>query len=203
MKVYRTQKIKTENIKIGDQIIIKLKGNDIFSATAQKVTEKGILFMFDDCVEVLPVNKTNTNKGGFEESYLNKWLRDTLLPKFPKKLRKRIVNISIPSYGQIFGHDDWYDDVLEPDDDERFPLMMSRKNRIADYDNRAEWYWLRNATKDEYSASYFADVSRSGNSYAISVRRTLLGFVRYSCWNINLSPLWAVLELKRREKSNE
>lgn len=164
MKVYRTQKIKTENIKIGDQIIIKLKGNDIFSATAQKVTEKGILFMFDDCVEELPVNETNTNKGGFEESDLNKRLRDTLLPKFPKKLRKRIVNISIPSYGQIFGHDDWYDDILEPDDDERFPLMMSRKNRIADYDNRAEWYWLRNATKDEYSASRFACVGTGGHS---------------------------------------
>lgn len=180
MKVYRTQKIKTENIKIGDQIIIKLKGNDIFSATAQKVTEKGILFMFDDCVEVLPVNKTNTNKGGFEESYLNKWLRDTLLPKFPKKLRKRIVNISIPSYGQIFGHDDWYDDVLEPDDDERFPLMMSRKNRIADYDNRAEWYWLRNATKDEYSASNFAGVYYGGYSiydgasYSLGVRPVFL-----------------------------
>jgi len=162
MKVLRMREIEVKNYRIGDQIVIPLAEFGEFTATAQKITDKGTLFLFDDCVAKQPMNKKLTNKGGFEKSDLKKWIDDVLLPAFPDNLRSRIENLTIPTYGQIFGHDDWYNDVIEPDNDEQFPLMTKRKNRIADFENDYEWYWLQNATKKELSAAYFALVYYAG-----------------------------------------
>ena len=165
MKVLRNREVEVKNIRIGDQIVIPLAEFGEFTATAQKITDKGTLFLFDDCVARQPMNKKCTNKGGFEKSDLRKWIGDVLLPAFPDNLRSRIENLTIPTYGQIFGHDDWYNDVIEPDNDDQFPLMTKRKNRIADFENDYEWYWLQNATKKELSAARFAYVGSYGNAY--------------------------------------
>ena len=162
MKVLRNREVEVKNIRIGDQIVIPLAEFGEFTATAQKITDKGTLFLFDDCVARQPMNKKCTNKGGFEKSDLRKWIDDVLLPAFPDNLRSRIENLTIPTYGQIFGHDDWYNDVIEPDNDEQFPLMIKRKNRIADFEDDYEWYWLQNATKKELSAAIFAIVRFNG-----------------------------------------
>jgi hypothetical protein len=180
MKVLRMREIEVKNYRIGDQIVIPLVEFGEFTATAQKITDKGTLFLFDDCVAKQPMNKKLTNKGGFEKSDLKKWIDDVLLPAFPDNLRSRIENLTIPTYGQIFGHDDWYNDVIEPDNDEQFPLMTKRKNRIADFENYYEWYWLQNATKKELSAAYFALVNLYGSatypyaSYSYGVRPAFL-----------------------------
>lgn len=180
MKVLRNREVEVKNIRIGDQIIIPLAEFGEFTATAQKITDKGTLFLFDDCVARQPMNKKCTNKGGFEKTDLRKWIGDVLLPAFPDNLRSRIKNLTIPTYGQIFGHDDWYNDIIEPDNDEQFPLMTKRKNRIADFENDYEWYWLQNATKKELSAAHFAYVAGYGNvfsgtaSYASGVRPVFL-----------------------------
>lgn len=145
---------------VGDQITIHLEGFGEFAATVQKVTENEIIFMFDDCVAKMPMNMENTNLGGIEASYLYKRLYDDILPAFPEELRVRITDISIPSYGNMFGYDDFYEDYIEPDDDERFELMKKRRNRVADYKDDYCWYWLRNAVKD--SASNFANVGSYG-----------------------------------------
>jgi hypothetical protein len=163
MKVLRNREVEVKNIRIGDQIVIPLAEFGEFTATAQKITDKGTLFLFDDCVAKQPMNKKCTNKGGFEKTDLRKWIGDVLLPAFPDNLRSRIENLTIPTYGQIFGHDDWYNDVIEPDNDEQFPLMTKRKNRIADFNNDYEWYWLQNATKKKVSAARFAGVGTLGN----------------------------------------
>ena len=162
MKVLRNREVEVKNIRIGDQIVIPLAEFGEFTATAQKITDKGTLFLFDDCVAKQPMNKKSTNKGGFEKSDLKKWIDDILLPAFPNNLRSRIENLTIPTYGQIFGHDDWYNDIIEPDNDEQFPLMTKRKNRIADFENEYEWYWLQNATNNKLHAAYFADVTGGG-----------------------------------------
>lgn len=90
------------------------------------------------------------------------------MPKFPHEIKSRVMDISIPTYGQIFGHDEFYNDYLEPDDDEQFYLMSVRKNRIADYKNEYEWYWLRNATKQVVSSNYFACVGSYGDADSCS-----------------------------------
>ncbi len=77
-----------------------------------------------------------------------------------KVLRKQ----EIPTVGELFGHDDeWNNEHFEPDTDEQLLLMKERRNRVAYLNNEWEWGWLRNATKEEFSAARFARVSRYGD----------------------------------------
>lgn len=152
----------SDSYKVGDRIEINLDGFGVFTATVQKVTEDSVIFMFDDCITVMPMNSTRTNEGGYERSGLCYWINNVLGQAFPEEIRKKIMDISIPTYGQIFGHDELYNEYFEPDNDERFELMRKRSNCISDYKNKPEWFWLQNATKKETSASYFAIVSYFG-----------------------------------------
>ncbi len=150
------------DIRVGDQLVIPLSGFGEFTATAQLYIDEGATFLFDDCITERKMNENDTNRGGFEASDLCAWMRDILLPSFPEELRPRIKKLTIPTYGQIFGHDSWYKLFMEPDDDKQFPVMTKRKNRITNNDyNR---YWLKNATNENVSAIYFAYVNYSGNA---------------------------------------
>ena len=164
MKVIRKQELEVTEIQMGDQIVIPLAEFGEFTATAQKITEKGVLFMFDDCVAEQQMNKQWTNKGGYAKSYMKKWIETVLFSAFPEELQGRIQDLALPTYGMIFGHDDWYERAIEPDNDEQLPLMAKRKNRVADFNDDYEWYWLQNATKKDYSAVYFAGVYHGGHA---------------------------------------
>lgn len=162
MKVARTIQIKTDDLMVGDQITVKLKGFGKFTATAQKIEGNNILFLFDKTVTKHCMNEQNKNEGGFDASDLKKWLNEVLLPAFPKKLQNRITELTIPTYGEVFGHDDYYTN-FEPDNDEQLPSMKRLGNRSCDFDGDWEWWWLRNAMKKEKSAPHFACVSRYGS----------------------------------------
>ena len=181
MKVLRKNEIEVNvnEVRIGDQIEIQLTEYGDFTATVQTITDRGPLFMFDQYVISRPMNLTSTNEGGFENSDLRKWMNDELLPLFPKSMQGKIKNLTIPTYGQIFGWSNWYSN-LEPDDTDRFPLMIKRKNRIADFNNdnwsnflkRFEPGWLRNRILPELPGliqppslngkSHFAIVTSTG-----------------------------------------
>lgn len=163
MKVTRKVQFKTNEICVGDRITVRLSGFGKFTATAQRVTDKGILFLFDEVIARHLMNETNTNEGGFDKSDMCRWLRETVLPAFPEKLRTRIREITLPTYGEIFGHDDFYEN-FEPDDDEQFELMKRRGNRVCDFEDDWCWWWLRNATKRSVSSADFAIVGSSGNT---------------------------------------
>lgn len=163
MKVARTIQIKTDDLMVGDQINVKLKGFGKFTATAQKIEGDKILFLFDEIVTKYCMNEQNINEGGFDASGLKKWLNEVLLPVFPKKLQSRITELTIPTYGEVFGHDDFYKN-FEPDNDEQLPSMKRRGNRSCDFDGDWEWWWLRNAMKKEKSAAAFAHVSSRGGT---------------------------------------
>lgn len=165
MNVVRKQKLITKNIEVGDQINIELDGFGKFTATAQKITNKGTLFMFDECVTNRPMNIQYSNEGGYQGSDLRRWLNEELIKAFPKKLQKKIKTITIPTYGQIFGHGDKFYNKFEADNDERFPAMENIKNRIRLLDGDTDWWWLQNPTKKEVSAAYFARVT--SDSYAV------------------------------------
>lgn len=165
IKVIRKYEKEVRNIQEGDQILIPLAEMGEFTATAYKVTDKGALFIFDEYVTSQPMNKKNTNKGGFEKSDLKKWMDSVLFMAFPGWLRERITDLSIPTVGEIFGHEDeWDKEHFEPDTDEQLPLMKERKNRVAYLKNELEWGWLRNAMKKEFSSAGFADVNGSGHA---------------------------------------
>ena len=153
MKVLRKQEIETANIQVGDQIVIPLAELGEFTATVHKVTDEGVMFIFDEYVTCRPMNNCSTNKGGFEKSDLKKWMDTVLFMAFPEELRDKIYGLTIPTVGQIVGHEDeWDNKNLEPDSDEQLPLMKECKNRIACFEDQLTWGWLRNATKEEFSS---------------------------------------------------
>lgn len=166
MVVYKKCKmmVHPRDIKVGDQIEVPLDGIGTFMATAHQITDEGILFIFDVCIARMPMNSNGRNKGGFEKSELIDWMESTLYDVFPEELKKRLRYITLPSYGQLFGHDEWYEKAIMPDDDEQLPLMKIRKNRICTYENDNCWYWLRNATKKDYSSGSFARVDGNGDA---------------------------------------
>ena len=170
MKALRKQKIETANIQVGDQIVIPLAELGEFTATAHKVTDEGVMFIFDNYITCRPMNNRSINKGGFEKSDLKKWMDTVLLMAFPEELRDKIYGLTLPTVGQIVGHEDeWDNKNLEPDSDEQLPLMKECKNRIACFEDGLTWGWLRNATKEEFSSAYFAAVyTGGGTSYSLA-----------------------------------
>ena len=166
MKVLRKQEIDTANIQVGDQMVIPLAELGEFTATAHKITDEGVMFIFDDYVTRRPMNNRDTNKGGFEKSDLKKWMDTVLFMAFPEELRDKIYGLTLPTVGQIVGHEDeWDNKNLEPDADEQLPLMKKCKNRIACFEDQLAWGWLRNATKEEFSSAFFAVVISYGNAF--------------------------------------
>lgn len=165
IKVLRRQELKTREVMVGDRILVSLAEIGDFTATAHKITDKGILFIFDEYVTSRPMNSQRTNEGGYEESDLKKWIDTVLLAAFPEELKSRIDSLSIPTVGELFGHDDeWDNEHFEPDEDEQLPLMKERRNRVAYLNDEWEWGWLRNATKKSVSGTFFAHVNYGGNT---------------------------------------
>ena len=173
MKIYRKMKFYTEKLQIGDQIKVNLKEFGKFTATVQKVQDDGYLFMFDECVAKHVMNEDGTNKGGYSESDLCRWINEELLPAFPRKIRDRMSYISIPSYGQMFGHDEFYDTRIEQDYDEQFELMKNIKNRISTYNNEPILTHLRNRV--EPSDYHFAAVNAYGGAVSSSASYADIG----------------------------
>lgn len=165
------------SMKVGDNITVDLKDLGKFEATVHEVTDESVLFIFDDYITKRPMNENCTNAGGYEKSDLKKWIETDLLDRFPAELKARLIELTIPTVGQIIGWDDeWDKEHFEADGDEQFPLMKLIKNRVAYFNNECAWGWLRNAVKKEYSSADFASVTSgggadySGASYSHGVR---------------------------------
>lgn len=153
-------------IKVGDKITVELEELGIFTATAYEVTDNDILFIFDDYIAKRPMNSNNSNDGGYENSDLKKWIETYLYSLFPQELKKRLVELTLPTVGQVVGwENEWDRNHLEPDGDEQLPLMKNIRNRVAYFNNECECGWLRNAVKKDFSSAYFATVDGNGNAY--------------------------------------
>ena len=151
--------------KVGDKITVDLKELGKFEATAHEVTDNNVLFIFDDYIAERPMNKKPTNEGGYEKSDLKKWIDSYLYNSFPLELKTRMLELTIPTVGQVVGwENEWDKEHFEADDDEQLPLMKLIKNRVAYFNNKCKWVWLRNATKKEYSSAHFALVATGGGA---------------------------------------
>jgi hypothetical protein len=183
MKVIRKVEMDVDKFKVGDQISIKLRDMGTFTATVQKASGAKAYFIFDNCVADRPMNEDPNKAGDFKESDLCKWMNTELIKMFPKSLRDNMlhntykeVKLWIPTYGEMFGHDDYYE-RFETDKDNQLPLMKDRKNRVCSSpDDEYCWYWLQNRLRGVYSAASFAIVDfnslalGSGASNSIGVR---------------------------------
>ena len=151
-----------KDLQIGDQIEVDLNGFGKFTATVQKIHDDGYLFMFDECIAINAMNENWSNGGIYEKSDLCRWLNEEVLDSFPKSIRDRLSYISIPSYGQMFGHDEFYDKYIEQDNDEQFELMKKIQNRIGIYNNETIYTFLRNRFEYSSTGSDFTIVSYGG-----------------------------------------
>lgn len=164
MKVLRQTEIETNEFRVGDQIRVSH-----YTATCQCVAQNVAVFLLDQYLdEAMPMNEDDANEGGYMASDLRKRLNsDGVLDAF-KDIRGRMVPfengdlLRIPFYGEMFGHDAWYNSgAVEPDDCKQWPLMKKRANRIAERTGeRYEWGWIQN--KYVQSATFFCFVGVDG-----------------------------------------
>lgn len=157
--VYRKTLTKTTEIQTGDQIRV---GH--YTATCQTVTPKGALFLLDQYLdEAYPMNRKNTNKGGYEESDLRETLRSKEILDIFKDIRDYMVPfdngdlLRLPFAGELF---DKLPSWCEPDGHEQWPIMQDRRNRLALRCEDYEWGWINNKTKS--SSTHFCAVSGNG-----------------------------------------
>lgn len=170
LEVTRETKLRTEYFCVGDRIKVSLAGFGLlteadkmngfgeFTATAQRVTDEGTLFLFDNVIATYHMNKYATSDGGFEESDMKQWLVCEVLKAFPQEMRDKISSITIPTYGEIFGHNE-FSKHFEPDNDEQFESMKQRINRVCEFDDNLFGWWLRNAVNPEYASTNTAIVN--------------------------------------------
>ena len=163
MKVERMTEIETSDIEVGDRIHV-----DHYTATCQKITPKGALFLLDQYLdEPMAMNAKDTNLGGYGKSDLRKALQSDEVLSIFADIRDYMVPfengdlLRVPYYGEVFDNND-RNDFVEPDSNEQWPLMKDAHNRMASRCGEPEWGWLANTDRD--SSTYFCDVNNDGGA---------------------------------------
>ena len=165
MKITRTMTIDTNEIQIGDRIEVGR-----YTATCQALPGEGLaLLLLDQYLDkAMQMNRKNTNVGGYAASDLRKELNTgKILDVFAPLDLVPFENgdlLRLPFYGEMFGHDEWYNSgAVEPDNCEQWPLMKERANRIAERKGESyEWGWLQNVRLG--SATCFCFVGNGGGA---------------------------------------
>ena len=161
MKIQRKTEIETNTLCVGDQIYVSH-----YTATCQKISEKGALFLLDQYLdEPMKMNAKNTNQSGYGKSDLREALQSDALLNIFADIRDNMVPfesgdlLRIPYYGEMFDNND-RDDFVEPDSNEQWPLMTDAHNRVASRCGEPECGWLANTVS--YSSAHFCIVATDG-----------------------------------------
>ena len=113
------------------------------------------------------MNRTSSNRGGYDTSAMRKALNGEILDRFPADLREKMVAfesgdlLRLPTEREIFGENPYGEQ--EPDTVTQWEPMKDRRNRIAFQGSKTgvwEWYWLQNKVQD--SAAGFVYVNNYG-----------------------------------------
>lgn len=159
MKVNRVIETETNCFKIGDQIHV---GH--YTATCQEVTSIAAIFLLDQYLDwPLPMNKKNTNRGGYGKSDLRKALQGDEVLNIFADIRDYMVPfdsgdlLRIPFAGELF---EKLPSRWKADSHKQWPLMEDRRNRLAPRQGKYEWGWLQNKVKT--SSSVFCVVADDG-----------------------------------------
>ena len=170
MEVKKIITTDTQSFNVGGTISFRLNDGELVEAMAVKAEQNGMVFMLVDCLhDEEPMNRTATNRGGYDACDIRKKLNAAILDRFPKEVRGIMVPfengdfLRLPTEKEIFGVNEYGE--KEPDSVEQFEPMKLRRNRIAfqGHNGAWEWYWLQNKVKG--TAAAFAGVGYSGNAY--------------------------------------
>lgn len=179
MKVKRICSVDVDTFKVGDIIKIKLTNGVKAEAMAMKQEEDGMIFCLADCLpHVYEMNSSNTNKGGYEESYLRKKLNCEIRNLFPNELKDTMVPfdngdlLRLPTEKEIFGEN--YFGEYESPYVKQWKPMKKRRNHMAfdgSKDENLQWYWLMNKTRE--SDTYFSGVHTDGRANGYNASASL------------------------------
>ena len=171
MKLFRTiEAVADGNYNVGDVIAFTLNDGEEVEALAVKQEQDGMIFCLVDCLrKEYSMNRTSSNRGGYNSCALRKTLNTEILDRFPAEIREKMVAfpngdlLRLPTEREIFGENIY--GVEEDDSVEQWEPMKKRKNRIAFQGKGTdcwEWYWLQNKA-DGYAAG-FANVDYDGDA---------------------------------------
>lgn len=147
MKITRKIEIETTEVRMGDQIQVGK-----YTATCQAIPGHGIaLFLLDQYLDKpMAYNRNGKNAGGYEKSDVRRELNAPeildIFAALPLVPHENGDLLRLPFYGEMFGHDEWYNSgAVEADNSEQWPLMADRRNRVADREGEDyELGWLQN-----------------------------------------------------------
>lgn len=165
MKITRKIKIETTEVRVGDQIQVGK-----YTATCQAVPNAGYaIFLLDQYLDKpMAYNRNGKNAGGYEKSDVRRELNALeileIFAALPLVPHENGDLLRLPFYGEMFGHDEWYNTgAVEADNSEQWPLMADRRNRVADREGEDyEWGWLQNTYV--LSAAYACTVRADGGA---------------------------------------
>lgn len=165
-----------------DEFIIPLKNGEIATAVFGGYVKGGRRrFVLKDCIgEPHVMNKQPTNKGGYMNSELRRYVLDELLPLFPDALRSAFIprtmsefidgkareytdTLWIPSAADVLG--DAAGDYWEADPSgEQLRIFERERDRVKEVAGKGTYpWWLRSAYR--YYSYCFARVNTSGSVY--------------------------------------
>ena len=180
-----SEKIKAgkakEFLSVGDIIPIKMKdGQTVNAVVAETETytcvkdgdSPRVVFVIEDCLsERHAMNKTYTNKGGWRDSEMRKYLNTKIYNLLPDDLKEVIAertiiqNINSEKLSStdklwLLSMTEVGRDYETDEGENRFSLFKDERSRVKQVNGETAWYWLRSpgATSD----AAFCNVGTSG-----------------------------------------
>lgn len=183
LKAYAEAGKLGEVLKSGDNIPVTLKNGEKVSFDIGKDESGKIYFIMHNCLkETKPMNRDWTNKGGWEESDMRRYLNEEAIELLPDELREiikptKIVQIwndkrretedklFLLSRTQIFGKNRDYEPI-EPNDS-LIDIFENQRERVKECKELEEVYywWLRSPRSSSPRSGFscdFCSVSTGG-----------------------------------------
>lgn len=183
----------SEVLNSGDNIPVTLKNGEEVSFDIGKDESGKVYFIMHDCLkEPKPMNSEWTNKGGWEESDMRKYLNEEVIKLLPDKLQEvikptRIVQVwggkeretedklFLLSKTQVFGKDKYYE-MIEPEDSQ-IDIFKIERNRAKEHKGgEAAWWWERSPYGNDDHFCYVSSSGRGYNYYASNLYGVAFAF---------------------------
>lgn len=175
--IYYTVKNGKMPFSVGDTITGELKDSREFTVEVAAINpyeQNTVALVFKDIVDYNCMNKERTNKGGWRDSDMRKWLNEEFIELLPDDLREVIKERTIvqkqdgvelmstdklwlPSHTEVFG-DDYPTDV----GDVQFDLFKDQRKKVKSNSGSSAWRWGRSPSYDDYN--FFCYVTTNGDA---------------------------------------
>lgn len=185
-----------EVLKSGDNIPVTLKNGEGVSFDVGKDEGGKVYFIMRNCLKKTePMNNDCTNRGGWEESDMRKYLNEEVIELLPDELRKiikptKIVQVwdgerretedklFLLSRTQVFGKNMGYE-AIEPNDSQ-IDIFRSPRERVKECEEVEDVYcwWLRSPSS---SSSFSFCLVYSGGTFSCSLANYSYGVAPAFC----------------------